>query len=140
MRNSGIRFTPSDVRKYPLPDQEKFSALTLASQNYFDERAEYMTRRNVGLTATYNNVHNPDASSAEIQTLRDLHASMDHAVALAYGWDDLQLGHGFHTTKQGIRFTVSDGTRREILQRLLRLNHERYADEVEEGLHPRRKK
>jgi len=41
----------------------------------------------------------------------------------------LDLGHGFHETAQGIRFTVSESARREILSRLLKLNHERYEEE-----------
>ena len=75
------------------------------------------------------------------------HVEMDNAVAAAYGWTDLDLGHGFHETKQGVRFTISEPARREVLDRLLKLNHERYAEEVagtareEEGpnsQHPRR--
>jgi hypothetical protein len=60
---------------------------------------------------------------------------MDEAVAKAYGWDDLDLGHGFHETKQGMRYTISEAARREVLGRLLKLNHERYAEEVAMGLH-----
>ncbi len=29
------------------------------------------------------------------------HVELDQAVAAAYGWSDLHLGHGFHVTKQG---------------------------------------
>ena len=56
-------------------------------------------------------------------------------VPAAYGWTDLELDHGFHETRQGIRFTISEPARREVLQRLLKLNHERYAEEVKQGLH-----
>jgi hypothetical protein len=65
---------------------------------------------------------------------------MDQAVAVAYGWDDLTLDHNFHETKQGIRYTISEAARREILDRLLQLNHQRYAEEVEAGLHDKGKK
>ena len=64
---------------------------------------------------------------------------MDRAVADAYGWSDLDLGHGFHQTKQGLRFTISEPARRGVLARLLRLNHERYAEEVAQGLHDKKK-
>ncbi len=60
---------------------------------------------------------------------------MDRAVATAYGWSDLALGHGFHETKQGLRYTISETARRTVLDRLLALNHERYAEEVRQGLH-----
>ena len=59
-------------------------------------------------------------------------------VPAAYGWSDLNLDHGFHETKQGIRFTISEPARREVLQRLLKLNHERYAEEVKQGLHDKK--
>jgi hypothetical protein len=60
---------------------------------------------------------------------------MDRVVTSAYGWDDVALGHGFHDTKHGRRFTVSSGARQQILDRLLELNHQRYAEEVAQGLH-----
>jgi len=56
-------------------------------------------------------------------------------MAATYGWSDLagssgsQLGHGFHATKQGERYTLSEPAR------LLALNHHRYAEEVKAGLH-----
>lgn len=69
-----------------------------------------------------------------------MHVEMDSAVAAAYGWQDLDLCHGFHETAQGLRFTISESARREILTRLLQLNHERYAEEVRQGLHEKKKK
>ena len=98
-----------------------------------------MTSRHEGLTKTYNRFHDPDETSADIQKLRDLHVEMDQAVAAAYGWTDLDLGHDFHETKQGVRFTISEPARRQVLQRLLKLNHERYAEEVKQGLHDKKK-
>jgi hypothetical protein len=65
---------------------------------------------------------------------------MDKAVAAVYGWSDLDFGHGFHETKQGLRFTVSETARREVLGRLLKLNHERHTEEVAKGLHEKKGK
>lgn len=87
------------------------------------------------LTKTSNRFHDPGETAADIARLRELHVEMDHAVAAAYGWTDLGLGHGFHETRQGLRFTICEAARREVLGRLLRLNHERYAEEVAQGLH-----
>jgi hypothetical protein len=93
-----------------------------------------------GLTATYNRVHNPEERAADIAALRDLHVALDHAVAAAYGWSDLNLGHGFHDTRQGLRFTLAPGPRTEILDRLLDLNHTRHTTELRSGLHtPKRR-
>ena len=91
-----------------------------------------------GLTKTYNRFHNSKETAADIQKLRELHVEMDEAVAAAYGWSDLKLQHGFHDTKQGLRYTISEVARREVLDRLLRLNHQRYAEEVRQGLHDKK--
>jgi hypothetical protein len=72
--------------------------------------------------------------STEWVVLRELHIQLDKAVATAYGWSDLDLGHGFHETKQGTRFTISEAARCEVLARLLKLNHGRHAEEVAAGL------
>ncbi len=95
-----------------------------------------MVSRGEGLTA--NSSRFRDERSADIARLRVLHVEMDKAVA-AYCWDDLDLGHGFHETPQEMRFTLSEAARREVLARLLRLNHERYEEEVRAGLHEKEK-
>ena len=79
----------------------------------------------------------PAGGASDIDTLRQLHIEMDRAVSDAYGWTD--LGHDFHETRQGIRFTVSEPARREILDRLLALNHHRHQQELEQGLQDRAK-
>jgi hypothetical protein len=99
-----------------------------------------MSIRREGLTKTYNRFHDSVEASTDISNLRALHVEMDQAVAAAYGWTDLDLGHGFHETKQGTRYTISEPARREVLDRLLELNHKRYAEEVAQGLHDTGKK
>ncbi|MBN1991882.1 MAG: hypothetical protein JW953_04215 [Anaerolineae bacterium] len=94
-----------------------------------------MLTRQEGLTATYNRFHNPEETAPDIVKLRELHVQMDTAVAAAYGWADLDLAHDFHDTPQGLRFTISETARREVLGRLLELNHRRYEEEVLAGLH-----
>jgi hypothetical protein len=88
-----------------------------------------------GLTEIYNRFHDRGEQSADIARLRALHVEMDQAVAAAYGWNDLDLSHCFHPTKQGERYTLSESARRTVLDRLLQLNHTRYAEEVKAGLH-----
>jgi hypothetical protein len=83
-------------------------------------------------------VHDPACHDEDIAELREIHRLIDEAVVRAYGWDDLLaqgLDHGFHETRQGVRYTVGPIVRQEILDRLLELNHERYAEEVAAGLH-----
>lgn len=50
----------------------------------------------------------------------------------------LELNHHHWTTPQGVRFTVSPEAKDELLDRLLELNHERYAAEVAAGLHDKK--
>jgi hypothetical protein len=94
-----------------------------------------MTASEEGLTKTYNRFHSPNERSAPVTKLRALQVELDKAVADAYGWSDLQLAHGFHDGKQGQRFTISPAARKEVLDRLLELNHQRYAEEAAKGLH-----
>ncbi|MCT7992560.1 BREX-1 system adenine-specific DNA-methyltransferase PglX [Laspinema olomoucense] len=108
-------------------------------EEYYTHRQQIMQNRQEGLTKTYNRFHDPEETAEDIQTLRELHQKMDNAVATAYGWTDLDLSHGFHETKQGLRFTISEEARREVLDRLLQLNHQRYAEEVAAGLHDKKK-
>ncbi len=129
-----MRYTPSDCfETFPFPNN--MQRLEDIGKCYYQHRQSIMLARQEGLTKTYNRFHDPHETAEDIVQLRTLHKDMDEAVARAYGWDDLDLGHGFHETKQGVRYTISEEARREVLGRLLRLNHERYAEEVAQGLH-----
>jgi hypothetical protein len=133
-----LRYTPSDCfNTFPFP--VSVIGLNAAGQAYHAQRRQIMQSRQEGLTDTCNRFHDADETADDIQKLRDLHVEMDKAVAAAYDWDTLDLGHGFHETKQGIRFTISEAARRDVLQRLLKLNHERFAEEVKQGLHDKKK-
>jgi hypothetical protein len=122
-----------------FPQAERTNGCHQTGKTLDAYRRPLMIERDEGLTALYNRVHDPDEKNNDIQKLRQLHAEMDNAVAAAYGWTGLDLRHGFHETKQGVRYTISDAARREVLDRLLKLNHERYAEEVKQGLHEKKK-
>lgn len=135
MKND-LNYAPSDAfETFPFPSVEALSSLESIGETYHETRRQIMLNRQEGLTATYNRFHNPDEYSDDIQHLRDLHRQMDEAVAAAYGWDDLLLEHDFHDTAQGVRYTISEAARREVLKRLLALNFERYEEEQRLGLH-----
>ena len=102
-------------------------------------RTALMIDRQEGLTKTYNRVHDSEEHADDIVRLRELHVALDYEVRDAYGWTDLELGHDFHDTKFGTRFTFAPVPRQEVLDRLLELNHERYAEEVRQGLHGNQK-
>ena len=125
---------------FPFPQHFSFigeqpaGALGVTARSYYETRASLMALRGEGLTQTYNRLHNPGEKSEDVVRLRTLHLNLDQAVAAAYGWKELDLGHGFHQTKQGLRYTISESARREVLERLLVLNHQRHAEEKAEEM------
>ncbi len=110
-------------------------SLCTLGERYSTHRGEVMLANQEGLTRTYNRFHSPDEKSAPVRKLRVLHVEIDEAVKQVYGWENLPLDHGFHETKHGLRYTISEAARVEVLDRLLELNHVRYAEEVKAGLH-----
>ena len=127
-----VRYTPSDVfETFPRP--EPTAELEAIGRALDAERREIMLRRDLGLTRLYNLVNDPGLEAGadpDVDRMRAIHVELDAAVAAAYGWDDLDLTHGFHTYRQMTRWTVAPVTRVEILDRLLEENHRRAAAEA----------
>lgn len=74
-----------------------------------------------------------------IMKLRELHVEMDNAVLVAYGWQDIDLRHDFYEVdylpeNDRVRFTIHPDARKEVLKRLLELNHKIHEEEVKAGL------
>lgn len=72
----------------------------------------------------------------EICKLRQLQIKMDEAVSAIYEWNDISFDFNFYEQSylpenDNIRFTIHPDTRKEILKRLLLLNHTSYKFEVE---------
>jgi hypothetical protein len=108
-----------------------------------------------------------DEAVAGIRELRRLHQQMDQAVLAAYGWDhespallplpDGQIGvkqeglwpaidlrHDFYQVEylpenDRVRYTIHPDARKEILRRLLLLNHQIHAQELAAGLLEKKK-
>lgn len=122
------RYTPSDCfETFPLPElTDEMDALGKALD---DARRAAMDARQIGLTAVSKLMHNPTVRDADIEALRQAVSANDAAVSAAYGWEDLDLQHGFYDLGRGPRFTVSPAARKEMLRRLLAENHRRYAEE-----------
>ena len=126
---SDPRYTPSDVfETFPRP--EPTPELEAIGRTLDAERREIMLRRELGLTKLYNLINDPGLEAGtdpDVDRMRAIHVELDAAVAAAYGWDDLDLTHGFHTYRKMTRWTVPPATRVEILDRLLEENHRRAA-------------
>ncbi|MER7333524.1 MULTISPECIES: Eco57I restriction-modification methylase domain-containing protein [unclassified Micromonospora] len=136
-----LRYTPSDVfETLALPELKP--ELRALGDRLDKCRRDVMRSRQAGLTATYNLVFDPACQDDDIVELRRIHRDIDEAVCRAYGWDDLVgqgLDHGFHKAGAYTRYTIGPAVQREILDRLLELNHQRYAEEVARGLHDKKK-
>ena len=79
-------------------------------------------------------LHNSQVTSNKIEILRQLQKQIDEAVRDAYGWNDIDLEHGFHAVSylpdnDNIRYTISEPARIEILRRLAQLNRQRWQEE-----------
>ena len=111
----------------------------------------------LGLTKVYNLFHARDLSPETVTQvskkdadtaavgfralleLRCLQVELDLAVRDAYGWQDLDLEHGFHEVEtlpknDRVRYTISPAARREVLKRLLTENHARAKAEAENAV------
>jgi hypothetical protein len=152
-----LNYSPSDVFD-ALSQPDLTERMDGVGQQLDMVRRELMTRRNVGLTDMYNLVHREDTRDKDVAQLREIHLEVDEAVREAYAldeerepairvyeketasaplpmWREIELGHGFHETRQGARFTISPQARADVLDKLLAINHYRYKQEVKQGLH-----
>lgn len=135
-----LRYTLTDsFETFPLIGSYNSDVESLGKE-YHKFRKDILISRQIGITNAYNIFHNPTERDQEISTFRDLRRAMDAAVVSAYGWNDLDLQHGFHEVpylpeSDRVRFTISEAARAEVLRRLSELNRQRHAQEVEAGSH-----
>jgi hypothetical protein len=74
-----------------------------------------------------------------ILKLRELYVQMNTTVLDVYGWNDIQLHHNFYELdylpeNDRVRFTIHPDARKEVLKRLLELNHKIHEEEEAGGL------
>jgi len=149
---------PQNILKRAEVEIEKFG------EKYHEFRKQLMIDLQLGLTKTYNLFHDRDCTSNNLEKvkdirefkqanmqielkeaikrigkLRELHKNMDDYVLNAYDWADINLSHDFYELdylpeNDRIRYTISPESRKEILKRLLALNHQIHEAEVKAGL------
>lgn len=134
-----LRYTHGDIfETFPFPvsvlDGED-EVLSKMGDGFFNRRSRYMVENNKGMTKFYNDLHDPTNTNSTIEELRELQTKINQAVIDAYGFDELDLEHGFHEVAylpegKNIRFTISEPAREELLYRLAMLNKERYELEL----------
>lgn len=141
----GLRFTPSDCYEtFPFP-LSPLPQLESLGEQFDAHRRKIMLARQIGLTALYNLFHNPNEADAELEEMRRLQREIDVAVRDSYGWQDIDLAHGFHEVgylpaNDNVRYTISEPARIEILKRLAALNRQRWEEEEVAGLHKKGRK
>lgn len=161
-----LRYSPSDCfSTFAFPSNlwnEASASLAEMGERYHEHRRQTMLALWLGLTDIYNLFHDPalspelvaatfkkppaeaEAGYQAILQLRALHVQMDQTVLAAYGWTDLALRHDFYEVdylpeNDRVRYTIHPDARKELLKRLLLLNHQRHAEEVAAGLHDKKK-
>lgn len=146
---------------FPFPQKltkEKKQELEQIGEHYHEHRKQIMFLMKLGLTKTYNLFHASFLTSVDVEKqskqdrtssekafediikLRELHKQMDEAVLDAYGWNDIKLQHDFYEVdylpeNDRVRYTIHPDARKEVLKRLLELNHIIYEEEIKKGLH-----
>ncbi|MCF4139388.1 hypothetical protein L1856_25415 [Streptomyces sp. Tue 6430] len=128
-RTADLRYTPTTCCA-PLPVTQFSAELEALGR----ELEALQKHTNLALTPLSQKIHSSADSTPEIIALREVHRQIDQAVLAGYGWD-LDLEYGFHETRRGIRYTMSPTAQTKVLDRLLQLNHVRYKEELDKGLH-----
>ncbi len=134
---SDLRYSPTDAYEtFPFPHFEngRRQAFIAMSERFHSLRSCMQKTEQIGLTGFYNAFHNQGNDDERLEELRQLQREIDLAVRVAYGWQDIDLNHGFHAVgylpaNDNIRFTISEEARIEVLKRLSALNKQRWEEE-----------
>ncbi len=121
-----------------FPQPSLLPELTEVGAKLNQQRDEMMVTRDIGLRGLYDLVNDANQRSKDAERIRSAHVRLDEAVLAAFrqsnddvDWSDLRLDHDFYDCGGlGIRYTISEQSRNEMLQRLLELNFRRFATEV----------
>ncbi|QIN67984.1 hypothetical protein SBC1_80310 (plasmid) [Caballeronia sp. SBC1] len=153
-----LRYSPSDCfETFAVPGdlwQVAQPELAVIGEHYHEHRRALMQELWLGLTDIYNLFHARDLNLAMVVKvskkpesvaqagyeglleLRRLHVQLDTAVRDAYGWTDIVLSHDFVEVEtlpenDRVRYTITPSARKDVLKRLLALNHDRAKLEAE---------
>lgn len=131
---AGLRYSHTMCfTTFPFPESADSKLADIGEEFYF-VRHSIMNSRNIGLTQLLNLVNDQYENSADIVSFRNLIISLDKAVAMAYGWNDLDLNHGFHQPvylpeNAKLRFGLHPEIHLEVLRRLESINQKIFEEE-----------
>ncbi|WP_367916271.1 type IIL restriction-modification enzyme MmeI [Leadbetterella sp. DM7] len=141
MGSSTLRYSPTNAfETFPLQihldEESKDIGIELNKL-----RKSVMTKFCIGFTELYNLFHEigynkDDELKDAILKLRYIHCMLDRAILKQYEWEDIELNHDFYEMEylpenDRIRYTIHPYARKEILNRLLQLNHKLHKTEIE---------
>lgn len=135
------RYNPTDTfQTFPFPNLDLINKDFLYKVNQIiSYREEFCRINNSGLTYFGNRYNDPNEDNILIIRYRDSIRIIDEFVLEAYGWGDIALRHNFYEVdylpeNDRVRYTIHPEARKEVLKRLLELNHKIHAEEVAAGL------
>lgn len=102
------------------------------SEELHKARSDFMSRRLVGLTATYNLLRDPGCNDPEVGILREAHVEMDRRVLAAYKWTDIAVPP-YTVPKSEAEKKALEKFEDDLIDRLFVLNAERAKAEAVTG-------
>ena len=126
---SSISLQIPPMRSFPCPS-EKMPDNVLCAAEAFDD----FLRQQSGVTPAMNAFNDEANISPDVLGARKLMQTINMAVARAYGWDDLDLSASFEDRGLGKRLYLKKDIEREILRRLVELNHRIWNEQQDEVL------
>ena len=140
-RNRCCGTHPSDCfETFPFPVNTARVCDATRAEHYYDHRRQLMLVAQEGLTRTYNRFHDPARNRRGHRPAARV-ARRDGPRRRCGIWVGRTSTSATASPRTRSRASASQSAgraRREVLDRLLRLNHERYAEEVAQGLHDKR--
>lgn len=131
-----LRYSPTMcLATFPFPNKEKWESLRLIGESFNHTRQAVLLNRGWGLTRLANAINDPDCNDEDLQGVRSRLAELDQQVLETYGWNDIELKHGFHHVGylpegKNRRYTICEVARFELLRRLSELNRQRHDEEA----------
>jgi hypothetical protein len=116
-----LAFTPREAYStLPFPDLDSHSGIRDLGERYEHLRRKTCSSMRIGMTIFYNGFHDPSDMNVVMAQAREIHKEIDETIAMAYGWDNLDLEHDFHEIdylpeNDRIRYTISEKARNEVL-------------------------
>ncbi|WP_203230046.1 Eco57I restriction-modification methylase domain-containing protein [Azotobacter chroococcum] len=121
------------VSTFALPNEMVSIAGRDHAAHFQDVLVAWSDENQCGLTDALNAVNTPSCNDPAVCELRQVLAAIDAEVALAYGWDDLDISYDFQefsggSARDSWRWALSKDVTTELMHRLTELNRQRFEE------------